>query len=119
MIKSIHKLLVPKRAKDYAALIDLFAALGLARGESWDGRRSKGVKFDAREAGIEVGFGEGFPDADLVIEVDSADVVYQAIEVNPTLAKSARVGHPRIINEIADADWGARIFTVEMPAGAG
>jgi 6,7-dimethyl-8-ribityllumazine synthase len=109
MIRSIHKLLVPKREKDYAALVDFFAALGLARGESWDGRRSKGVKFDAREAGIEVGFGEGFPDADLVIEVDSADVVYD-------IAQKRKF---KIIDKIADADWGARIFTLEMPAGAG
>src|ERR1051326_1607105 len=118
MIKSIHKLIVPKREKDYAALVEFFAALGLPKGESWDGRRSKGVKFDAREAGVEVGFGEGFPDADLVIEVDSADAVYQAVS-SPTLAKAARVGHPKIIDEIADADWGARIFTLEMPASAG
>ena len=39
MIKSIHKLLVPARESDYRALLDFFDALGLARGESWDGRR--------------------------------------------------------------------------------
>ena len=109
MIKSIHKLIVPKREKDYQALVDFFAALGLAKGESWDGRRSKGVKFDAREAGVEVGFGEGFPDADLVIEVDSADVVYD-------IAQKRKI---KIAGTIEDADWGARIFTLEMPAGAG
>ena len=109
MIKSIHKLIVPKREKDYKALVDFFAALGLAKGESWDGRRSKGVKFDAREAGVEVGFGEGFPDADLVIEVDSADVVYD-------IAQKRKI---KIAGTIEDADWGARIFTLEMPAGAG
>jgi 6,7-dimethyl-8-ribityllumazine synthase len=109
MVKSIHKLIVPKRDKDYAALVDFFAALGLTRGESWDGRRSKGVKFDAREAGVEVGTGAGFPDADLVIEVDSADVVYDV----------ARKNSFKLANDIADADWGARLFTLEMPAGAG
>jgi len=109
MIKSIHKLIVPKRAKDYAALVEFFTALGVARGESWDGRRSKGVKFDAREAGVEVGFGEGFPDADLVIEVDSADVVHD-------IAQKRKF---KIFEKIADADWGARLFTLEMPAGAG
>ncbi|MGH9522989.1 MAG: 6,7-dimethyl-8-ribityllumazine synthase, partial [Terriglobales bacterium] len=137
MIKSIHKLVVPKRDKDYAALVAFFEALGLRRGESWDGRRSKGVKFDAREAGIEIGMGEGFPKADLVIEVDSADVVYQAI-TSPPSAKSGRKGGPpqtrkggpprtrkggppqmKIVEKIADADWGARMFTVDMPAGAG
>ena len=109
MIKSIHKLIVPKREKDYKALVEFFAALGLAKGESWDGRRSKGVKFDAREAGVEVGFGEGFPDADLVIEVDSADVVYD-------IAQKRKI---KTAGTIEDADWGARIFTLEMPAGAG
>lgn len=127
MIRSIHKLIVPKKEKDYAALVEFFDALGVRRGESWDGRRSKGVKFDAREAGVEIGIGEGFPDADLVIEVDSADAVYQAIarslRQGSTKGKQsggARSGAPiQVVNEIADADWGARIFTVEMPAGAG
>lgn len=109
MIKSIHKLIVPKREKDYAALVEFCEALGLARGESWDGRRSKGVKFDAREAGIEIGHGEGFPSADLVIEVDSADVAYETAK---------RRGF-KVADKIADADWGARIFTLDMPAGAG
>ena len=120
MIKSFHKLLVPRREKDYAALVKFFEALGLRRGESWDGRRSTGVKFDAREAGVEIGTGEGFPDADLVIEVDSADAVYEAI-TSPSSAKRGRKGGPpiKIADEIADADWGARIFTLEMPAGAG
>jgi 6,7-dimethyl-8-ribityllumazine synthase len=109
MIKSIHKLLVPRDAAAYSALLDFFDALGVARGESWDGRRSKGVKFDAREAGVEIGMGEGFPDADIVIETDSADVLYQV----------ARQRGFRVLSEIADADWGARIFTLELPAGAG
>lgn len=109
MIKSIHKLLVPKREGDYTALVDFFAALGLTKGESWDGRRSKGVKFDAREAGVEIGFGQGFPDADLVIEVDSADVVHE-------IATKRKL---KIVEKISDADWGARIFTLEMPARAG
>ena len=119
MIRSIHKLIVPKKDKDYASLVEFFVALGVSRGESWEGRRSKGVKFDAREAGVEIGIGEGFPDADLVIEVDSADAVYQAITSPPSAKSGRKGGPPRVMSEIADADWGARIFTVEMPAGAG
>ncbi|MGZ4834961.1 MAG: hypothetical protein ACXVZZ_04950 [Terriglobales bacterium] len=80
MIKSLHKLLFAKREQDYRALVEFFDALGLARGETWDGRRSMGVKFDAREAGVEIGMGVGFPDADLVIETDSADTVYEIAE---------------------------------------
>ena len=109
MIQSLHKLLVAKREPDYRALVEFFDALGLAHGESWEGRRSKGVKFDAREAGVEIGIGEGFPDADLVIEADSADVAYE-------LANKRGF---KIADHITDTDWGARLFTLEMPAGAG
>jgi 6,7-dimethyl-8-ribityllumazine synthase len=109
MIKSIHKLLVPKKEEDYQALLDFFDALGLMHGESWDGVRSKGVKFDAPEAGIELGMGEGFPDADLVIECDNADILYA----------QAKQHNMKIVHEIQDLDWGAHLFTVEMPAGAG
>jgi len=109
MIKSIHKLLVLKREADFDALADFFDALGLARGESWKGRRSQGIKLDAPEAGVEIGMGKGFPDADLVVECDSADVLHDVAK---------RRGF-RIAQEIADYDWGARMFTLELPAGAG
>ncbi len=109
MIKSIHKLLVPKREADFQALVDFFDALGLARGESWKGRRSQGIKLDASAAGVEIGMGRGFPEADLVVECDSADVLYQVAK---------RRGF-KIAEEIADYDWGARMFTLELPVGAG
>ena len=109
MIKSFHKLLVPKRDKDYAALVEFFQALGLARGEVWSGRRSKGVKFEARESGVEIGMGHGFPAADMVVECDSADVLYEL----------ARGKKWKVVEELADYDWGARMFTVEVPGGAG
>ena len=109
MIKSLHKLLVARNEQDYRALVEFFDALGVARGESWEGRRSKGVRFDAREAGVEIGIGAGFPDCDLVIETDSADTTYE-------IAKKLAF---KIAGEISDTDWGARMFTLEMPAGAG
>ncbi len=109
MIKSLHKLLVPAREKDFSALVDFFDQLGLARGESWQERRSRGVRLEAPTAGVEIGMGQGFPDADLVVEVDSADTVYEA----------ARRNRLSIAGEIADTDWGARLFLLEMPAGAG
>jgi 6,7-dimethyl-8-ribityllumazine synthase len=109
MIKSIHKLLVPNREADFHALVDFFDALGLKRGESWKGRRSQGIKLEAPEAGVEVGAGRGFPDADLVIECDAADVLYD-------LAKRRSF---RIVEDIRDYDWGARMFTLELPAHGG
>jgi 6,7-dimethyl-8-ribityllumazine synthase len=109
MIKSIHKLMVPKSDADYEALVAFFDALGVMHGESWNGRRSKGVKLDAPEAGIELGIGEGFPDCDLVIECDSADVLFAQ-------AKKHRL---TVVEEPRDCDWGARMFTLELPAGFG
>lgn len=109
MIKSIHKLLVPKREADFHALVDFFDGLGLARGESWKGRRNQGIKLHAPDSGVEIGMGEGFPQADLVIECDSADVLYE-------VAKRRGL---RIAEKIADSDWGARMFTLELPAGGG
>jgi len=109
MIKSIHKLLVPKSEADYQALLAFFDALGLMHGESWNGKRSKGVKLDAPEAGIELGIGEGFPDCDLVIECDSADELFA----------QAKKHQLKIIDEAHDCDWGARMFVLEFPAGFG
>ena len=109
MIKSFHRLITCKSEDEYKEVVEFFASLGLARGESWEGRRSKGVKFDAPEAGVEIGIGEGFPPADLVIEADSADVVYQYAQKHSY----------KIVDEIADCDWGARMFTLELPRGLG
>ncbi len=109
MIRSFHKLLVAANDKEFSALVDFFDGLGLARGEAWDGRRSKGIKLDAREAGVEIGVGQGFPDADLVIECDSADVLYEIV----------RKCQVKVTQEIADTDWGARMFSVELPARQG
>jgi len=109
MIKSFHRLLVPGKPEDYRALVDFFSGLGFARGESWEGHRSTGIKLEAPESGVEIGIGEGFPNADLVVEVDNADIVYEIVQKRGD----------KIVDEIADCDWGARLFVVEMPQGAG
>ncbi len=109
MIKSFHRLFFCKTDEEYQVLSGYFRALGFEQGEAWDGRRSKGAKFDAPEAGVEIGTGQGFPNADLVIEVDSADIVYQYAQEQKF----------KVTEEIADCDWGARMFTLELPAGLG
>ena len=109
MIKSFHRLFVANDQNEYKNLTEFFAALGLIPGEKWEGRRSRGLKLEAPEAGVEIGMGEGFPKADLVIEVDNADVIYEVV----TKRKM------KILEDIRDADWGARMFTIELPDGAG
>ena len=109
MIKSFHRLFVAKTNGEYKALEQFFSSLGLSLGEAWDGLRSRGIKLHAPEAGIEIGFGEGFPDADLVIEADSAEIVYEQLQKQSI----------KIVEDIHDADWGARIFTAELPHDMG
>jgi 6,7-dimethyl-8-ribityllumazine synthase len=107
VIRSLHKLIVPKRAEDYDALVEFLTALGLRRAEGWDEERSRGVKLQAPSAGIEVGFGAGFPDADVVLETDSADSIYDLVQQRGD----------RVVSEIADQEWGARLFTIAAPGG--
>jgi 6,7-dimethyl-8-ribityllumazine synthase len=109
MIKSFHRLFVTNDQDEYKDLTEFFAALGLIPGEKWEGRRSRGLKLDAPEAGVEIGTGEGFPNADLVIEVDNADVIYEVVTKRKI----------KVLEDIRDADWGARMFTMELPGGAG
>jgi len=109
MIKSVHRLYVPRDEARFNALVDLFDSLGLRRGESWKGKRTRGIKLEAGEAGVEIGMGTGFPAADLVVEVDSADAAYEL---------AGKRGW-KIAEKIADADWGARLFTISLPAGLG
>ena len=109
MIKSFHRLFVCKSDEEYASLSEFFRSLGLATGEAWDGRRSKGIKFEVPESGVEIGMGQGFPDADLVIEVDNADIVYQYAQDQKFT----------VTEEITDCDWGARLFTLALPHNLG
>ncbi len=107
MIRSIHHLITARREQDYKALHEFFTALGLDTGESWKGKHSRGAKFHAPEAGIEIGFGQGFPEAELVIEVSDADAIHELAQRNKI----------KIAAEIADTSWGSRMFTVQAPAG--
>lgn len=109
MIKSFHRLFVAHDSAEYEALKEFFSSLGLAHGEAWDGAHSKGLKLHAPEGGVEIGMGEGFPEADIVIEADKTEVVYQLAQ---------KKGY-KVAEEIADFAWGARMFTLELPNGAG
>jgi len=109
MVKSFHRLFVPQNESDYRALVDFFESLGMAPGEHWEGRRSRGIKLDAPESGVEIASGEGFPVADLVIEVDNAQIV----------ADLARRKGYKFVAEINGTDWGSSMFTLEIPGGFG
>mgnify|MGYP006207668821 CR=1 FL=1 len=52
MIRSVYKLVVLQSEQDYSALTGFLTSLGLTPGEAWDGRGSRGAKFQAPDAGI-------------------------------------------------------------------
>jgi 6,7-dimethyl-8-ribityllumazine synthase len=109
VIRSFHRLMLPHSDEDYRSLEEFFSALGFAPGESWDGRRSKGRKFEAFDSGVELAMGQDMPPAELVVEVDNADIV----------AEAARTKGFTFVSDIADCDWGARLFVLQIPAGFG
>ena len=67
------------------------------------------LELEARASGVEIGIGAGFPDADVVIEVDSADAAFQAL----------RERGAKLPKQVESTDWGARMFTLKLPAGFG
>jgi 6,7-dimethyl-8-ribityllumazine synthase len=109
VIRSFHRLLLPACDEDFRSLEEFFSALGFAPGETWSGRRSKGRKFEAFESGVELAMGHDMPAVELVVEVDNADIV----------AEAARAHGFTFVSEIADCDWGARLFVLQVPAGFG
>jgi 6,7-dimethyl-8-ribityllumazine synthase len=109
VIRSFHRLMLPVCDEDFRSLEEFFSALGFALGEQWSGRRSRGRKFEAFESGIELAIGQGMPDAEFVVEVDNADIV----------AEAARVKGFAFLSDVADCNWGARLFVLQIPAGFG
>jgi 6,7-dimethyl-8-ribityllumazine synthase len=109
VIRSFHHLFLPARDEDFRLLEEFFSALGFAPGETWNGHRSQGLKFEAFESGVEIAMGEGMPAAELVVEVDNADIV----------AEAARAKGFTFVSDVTDCDWGARLFVLQVPAGFG
>ena len=109
MIRSFHRLLLPASDEDFRSLEEFFSSLGFAPGESWSARNSKGRKFEAFESGIELANGKDMPNAELLVEVDNADIV----------AETARAKGYTFVSDIADCNWGARLFVLQIPAGFG
>ncbi|MGH9508904.1 MAG: 6,7-dimethyl-8-ribityllumazine synthase [Terriglobales bacterium] len=107
MIKSVQFSRIAKSAAEFDALLDLFDALGFERGEGWQYSENRGVIFLAPWGEVEIGQGKGFSDAHLHLEVSDADALC-------TVARKRKL---RIAQEIADTDWGARLFILEAAGG--
>jgi 6,7-dimethyl-8-ribityllumazine synthase len=104
MIKNVRMLRLAKNKAEFQQLKEFFSQLGLADGERWEGRSNSGHVFLTQDAGIEVALGDGFPDVDLVFEVNDADGVYELLK---------KKGWKKL-SKPEDEEFGARIFTIEV-----
>src|ERR1700760_2722150 len=104
MIKNLRMLRRAKNKAEFQQLTDFFSDLGLDEGEQWEGRSNSGQVFLVADGGVEIGVGDGFPEADLVFEVNDADGVYELLK---------KKGWKRLTKP-EDQEFGARIFTVEV-----
>jgi 6,7-dimethyl-8-ribityllumazine synthase len=107
LIKHIYFVRLASDDEEFQQFERFFDAIGLDRGDNWQGRHNKGALFRTPQAGIEIGMGGDFPRTDLVCEVANADTAYDVIK---------RQGF-RIAEEISDRRFGGRMFLVEPVAG--
>jgi 6,7-dimethyl-8-ribityllumazine synthase len=107
LIKSLYFLRLASNDAEFQALEEFFSALGLDRGESWEGQHNRGALFRTPQAGIEIGLGGDFPRTDLICEVADANSAYELI----------KKGGFKIAEDISDRRWGGRMFLVEAAPG--
>ncbi len=107
MIQSVQFSRIAKSSTEFSALLELFDALGFERGEGWQYEENHGVIFLAPQGEVKIGEGKGFSDAHLHLEVSDADA----------LRALARKRKLKVVREIADTDWGARLFILEAAGG--
>jgi 6,7-dimethyl-8-ribityllumazine synthase len=104
MIKNLRMLRLAKNKAEFQQLKEFFSALGLHDGEHWESRSNSGHVFLVQDGGVEIGLGDGFPEADLVFEVNDADGVHELLK---------KKGWKKL-RKPEDQPFGARMFTVEV-----
>jgi 6,7-dimethyl-8-ribityllumazine synthase len=107
LIKTLLFLRPVRNDEHFKKLEQFFEAIGLERSESFSGRQHRGTRFLTPQAAIEVVSGPDFPAADFACEVADANTAYDAV---------TRGGF-KVADELADRDFGARMFIVEPVTG--
>jgi 6,7-dimethyl-8-ribityllumazine synthase len=107
LIKHIYFVRLASSEEEFQQLERFFGAIGLDRGDNWQGRHNKGALFRTPQAGIEIGMGGDFPRTDLVCEVADANSAHEII----------RQQGFKIAEEISDRRFGGRMFLVEPVPG--
>lgn len=104
MIKNLRMLRLAKNKAEFQQLKEFFSDLALVSGERWEGRSNSGHVFLVDDGGIELGLGDGFPQADLVFEVNDADGIREHLK---------KKGYKKL-TAAEDQSFGARMFMAEI-----
>jgi 6,7-dimethyl-8-ribityllumazine synthase len=107
MIRSIiFPRVLGKSLDDLQPALELFRALGFPPGNEWHEGGSHGIEMLAPSGGIEFIAAADVPSVDAMVEVSDADAAFQIVK---KLAPAIKV-----VKEIADTPYGARLFEVEV-----
>ena len=104
----IRNIIVPrvlgKSLDDLQPALELFRALSSTPGREWHEGSAHGFQLEAPGGAVELIAAANVPDTDLTIEVSDADAAWE-------IAKKRGV---KLLREIADTAYGARLFAVEV-----
>jgi 6,7-dimethyl-8-ribityllumazine synthase len=115
MIKGISFLRSAGSRTAYDRLASFFSALGFAPGKGWNDESSRGASFLAPLGNLEFVDGQFPSTADVLVEVNALDAVYQAAQTW-LRADGGEAAEARL-SAIAETHWKSRIFTVEPELG--
>src|SRR5271165_2029665 len=104
----IRNIIVPrvleKSLDELQPALELFRALGASPGREWHEGAAHGFQLEAPGGAVELIAAGSAPDADVTFEVSDADGAWE-------IAKKHGV---KILREIEDTAYGARLFAVEV-----
>ena len=106
MIKSITTIRHISNAKEFDALIALFASLGFARATEWKTSKGHGIPFEVPVGKLEFVIGKEPIPADIWIEVTDLDTIRDLIKKQGTKA-----------GDIQQTSWNSRLLLVEPAKG--
>jgi 6,7-dimethyl-8-ribityllumazine synthase len=131
MIRSIvFSRVLGKSLDDLQPALELFRALGFRPGNEWHEHGSHGLEMLAPSGGVKFIAAHDAPPIDAIVEVADADAAYEIVKkIIPTLSANAAEkdgapaakdgtlgvhGSVKILREIHDTPYGARLFEVEV-----
>ncbi len=127
MIRSIvFPRVLGRSLEDLQPALELFRALGFARGNEWHEGGNHGLEMLAPSGGVEFIAAPDVPGIDAMVEISDADSAYEVVKKmgtnpsGPTLsAREAEEGGApvrgiRITREIGDTSYGARLFELQV-----